>query len=106
MRIALFSDLQPASYVIKMAKNTIINYYRFQKKTDLAFQHDLINEDQVPLIQLADCSLLSFIKALPPAYSEALSLACLERMSQKQLAEKLNISYTGAKLKVQRTRKM
>lgn len=45
MRIALFSDLQPASYVIKMAKNTIINYYRFQKKTALAFQDDLINED-------------------------------------------------------------
>ena len=89
-----------------MAKNTIINYYRSQKKTAPAFQDDLINEDQVPLIQLADCSLLSFIKALPPADSEALILACLEGMSQKQLAEKLNISYTGAKLKVQRTRKM
>lgn len=89
-----------------MAKNTIINYYRSQKKTAPAFQDDLINEDQVPLIQLVDYGLLSFIKALPPAYSEALILACLEGMSQKQLAEKLNISYTGAKLKVQRMRKM
>ena len=89
-----------------MAKNTIINYYRSQNKTALIFQDDLINEDQVPLIQLADCSLLSFLKALPPAYSEALIFACLEGMSQRQLAVRLNISYTGAKARVQRARKI
>ncbi|QEC69255.1 sigma-70 family RNA polymerase sigma factor [Panacibacter ginsenosidivorans] len=98
---------QPASYVIKMAQNAIIDYYRSQKKTLQPLQSDYISdEEQLSEIQLADCCLLSFIKALPPLYSEALILTELEGFSQKHLAEKLNISYTGVKSRVQRARKM
>lgn len=98
---------QPASYVIKMAQNTIIDYYRTQKKPVLPIEEDRLTEEiELSNTQLADCCLLSFINSLPPAYSQALILTELDGVSQKQLAEKLNISYTGAKSRVQRARKM
>ena len=98
---------QPASYIIKMAQNTIIDYYRSKKKIISQSQNEeTITIETLSDIQLADCCLLSFIKKLPPAYSEALILTELEGLSQKDLAEKLNISYTGAKSRVQRARQM
>ena len=39
-------------------------------------------------------------------YKESLILSDLEGLSQKELAAKLNISYTGAKSRVQRARQM
>jgi len=98
---------QPASYVIKMAQNAVIDYYRLKKKnTQLQEGVCGISEELQSEYQLADCCLMSFIKGLPSLYSEALMLVELEGLSQKQLAEKLNISYTGAKSRIQRGRKM
>ena len=98
---------KPASYVIKMAQNSIFDYYRSRKKLiQQAQEEEGVIAEPLTNIQLADCCLLSFIKKLPPSYSEALILTELEGMSQKDLAEKLNISYTGAKSRVQRARKM
>lgn len=98
---------QPVSYVIKMAQNAIIDYYRLQKKAPIHLDADFAQaERQQSEYRLADCCLLSFIKALPSLYSEALILVELEGLSQKHLAEKLNISYTGAKSRIQRGRKM
>jgi len=98
---------QPASYVIKMAQNAVIDHYRLKKKTTELPEVDYPNEEeQYSAIKLADCCLLSFIKALPPLYSETLILVELEGLSQKQLSEKLKISYTGAKSRIQRGRKI
>lgn len=98
---------RPASYVIKMAQNAVIDYYRSQKKAAQPLVGDYTNAEQPPSeFQLADCCLSTFINALPPLYSEALILTELQGLSQKALAEKLNLSYTGAKSRVQRARKM
>ena len=98
---------QPASYVIKMAQNAIMDHYRSKKNAthSLPAEPGMI-EEAGQEIRLADCCLLPFIKALPPLYSEALIHSELEGMSQKQLAEKLGISYTAVKSRVQRARKM
>jgi len=45
-----------------------------------------------------------FINKLPPKYREALIASELENQSQKELAESLDISYSGAKSRVQRGR--
>ena len=96
---------QPARYVIKMAQNAIIDYYRSKKKKLPQLQkEETVSIETLSDIQLADCCLLSFIKKLPAAYSEAIILTELEGLSQKALAKKLNISYTGAKSGVQRAR--
>lgn len=98
---------KPASYMIKMAQNAVIDYYRSQKRATQPLSADDIQaQEQLSEIQLADCCLSSFIKALPPLYSEALILTELEGLSQKGLSEKLAISYSGAKSRVQRARKM
>ena len=46
------------------------------------------------------------IEELPSIYKEAILLTEYEGLTQKQLAEKLNISLTGAKSRVQRAKKM
>lgn len=99
---------KPASYVIKMAQNSIIDYYRNQRRNSSCC--NVIDEantnETTSEYQLADCCLLLFIQKLPPLYSEALILSDLKNMSQKNLAQKLSISYTAAKSRVQRARKM
>ncbi len=45
-----------------------------------------------------------FIKLLPAEYAEALRLSELEGISQKEIAGRLGISYSGAKSRVQRGR--
>lgn len=98
---------KPASYVIKMAQNSIIDYYRTRKKnTSCCNTSEPITLETKSEYQLADCCLQSFINALPSKYSEALILTELEGISQKELSERLNISYTGAKSRVQRARAM
>jgi len=57
-----------------------------------------------PSLQLADCCLLPMIESLPPIYRDALVWTQLEGMSQKAMAEKLGISETGARSRVQRAR--
>lgn len=47
-----------------------------------------------------------FIDALPPEFREALLLTEYEGLSQKDLAERLSISHSGAKSRVQRARKL
>lgn len=46
----------------------------------------------------------STIKRLPEKYREALELTEFQGLSQKELSEKLGISYSGAKSRVQRGR--
>lgn len=46
----------------------------------------------------------SFINALPQKYRQAVQLAEIENLPQTQLANRLNISYSGAKTRVQRGR--
>jgi RNA polymerase sigma-70 factor (ECF subfamily) len=43
-----------------------------------------------------------FIQKLAPNYRDALLITEFQNISQKELAQKLNISYSGAKSRVQR----
>lgn len=98
----------PASYIIKMAHNAIIDYYRSQKRivsVNNKIEPQIANENS-EMSKLADCCLTDFINKLPSIYSQALILTELEGISQKDLAVRLNMSYTGAKSRVQRARLM
>lgn len=54
----------------------------------------------------AAADLKKILASLPEKYREAIELAELRNMSQKQLSKHLGISYTGAKSRVQRGREM
>jgi len=97
------------SYLLKIADNTVTDYYRGKNNIATAFEdfHEIetlepaVDEN---LLQLADCCLRPMIESLEPIYREALILTELEGLSQRQLADKIGISLSGAKSRVQRAK--
>ena len=97
------------SYLLKIADNSVVDYYRKEAiKKSLAFSENFVLPLESPSndlsLKLADCCLRPMIESLEPIYSEALILIELEGLSQQQYAEKIGISYTNAKTRVQRAR--
>lgn len=101
-------------YLYKIARNTIADNYRSRKIVfnELDFEDEgyRIADDMEGVQSESLNSIISrscvkpFIEKLPEKYKHALIAAELEDISQKELAERLNISYSGAKSRVQRGR--
>jgi RNA polymerase sigma-70 factor (ECF subfamily) len=95
------------AYLIRISSNTIADHYRTKKAT-ATMEEDYVapassccgNSYQ----ELAGNFLLAAINQLPDKYKEALTLTEIEGLSQKEYAEKLGISFSGAKSRVQRAR--
>jgi len=93
------------SWVYQIVRNTINDYFKKKK---------LVLIDEYPEIEdklnnkdnscLEKC-LTPFINNLEPKYSEAIKLTEIGELTQKQYAEALGISYSGAKSRVQRAKK-
>jgi RNA polymerase sigma-70 factor (ECF subfamily) len=95
-----------AAWIYQIARNAIADYYRGQRPTsDLS--DGLIAPDDMPeenvVRELLPC-VAAMVDALPDAYREALRVTEYEELSQKQLSERLGISFSGAKSRVQRAR--
>jgi RNA polymerase sigma-70 factor (ECF subfamily) len=107
MRInTLHQQDRVAAWIYQIARNAIADYYRAQRPlTDvpetLLAPDDFPEEDVVR--ELLPC-VAAMVNALPDAYREALRLTEYEGLSQKQLSERLAISFSGAKSRVQRAR--
>lgn len=97
------------SWVFRITRNTISDYYR-SSKPDSDFEVELVadcNKEEInERHQKASKFLGELINELPEKYREAILFTEFEGFTQKQLAEKLNISLTGAKSRVQRAKKM
>ena len=96
-------------YLIRMADNAVADYYRDKSnKPNQIFTEVISLKDDTTVsdssLQLADCCLRPMIDTLEPIYREALVMTELEGISQKEYAEKVGISYTNAKSRVQRAR--
>lgn len=95
------------SYLFRIASNEVIDHYRNSSKYEQVELLEVEPEQEEikdRALQLADCCLRPMIEALPAIYRDALILTDLEGLSQKTLAEKLGISVSGAKSRVQRAR--
>lgn len=101
------------SWVYQITRNTIIDFYRSQAKS----QAKLLDSDKERLLQnetditdegnkneIVAAWLKDLIEQLPEKYKEALIYVELEQHTQKELANKLGISLSGAKSRVQRGR--
>lgn len=94
------------SWIYQIARNEVINHFRSTKIKDLHKEIDMIDTPNEALTsEMSEC-LHPLINSLPDKYREALILADIERIPQKEIAERLNISYSGAKSRVQRGRDM
>ena len=102
----LHSQERIASWIYQITRNAIADYYRSQRPAvdlseTLVAPDDLADDDLVR--ELLPC-VAAMVDALPTAYCEALRLTTYQGLSQKAWGERLGISFSGAKSRVQRAR--
>ncbi len=98
-------------YLLRITDNIVNDFYREKNKilpnTEIALNNiDDYQEELAEEYSLSNISLLIFINKLPEKYKQALTLTELDGISQKEVAVRLNISYTALKSRVQRAREM
>jgi len=104
----LKDDTKIRGWIYQITRNTIIDHYRNQK-IEVDVPGDLPVFDEPPqntASQKIAPGLKTLVKELPEKYGQALLLTEFHGLTQKELAQKLGISVSGAKSRVQRARKM
>lgn len=93
-----------AAWLFRVADNAIADHYRGRKPWS-ALPDDLVAPaaEADSTAELAIC-LAPMIAALPETYREALQLSEIEGLTQKAVAERLGLTLSGAKSRVQRGR--
>jgi RNA polymerase sigma-70 factor, ECF subfamily len=96
------------SWIYQIARHRVIDYYRSQKPVisleevdQDTFLEELPEEDVQA--ELAP-SVAAMVNTLPEPYREALYLTEYQGLSQRDLASRLGLSFSGAKSRVQRAR--
>ncbi|HEX5172455.1 MAG TPA: sigma-70 family RNA polymerase sigma factor [Cyclobacteriaceae bacterium] len=94
-----------SSWIYQIARNATTDYFRRKSKVLQSTDLDWESNGQ----EFNDClgyCLSKLIVTLPVKYREALELTELNQLNQKDLAVRLQLSYAGARSRVQRARKM
>ena len=93
------------SWIYLIARNAIIDHYRTRKDT-VEVPETLIAEAEPESDEAEEleAAFRRMIYSLPEPYRKALVLTEFDGLTQKQLAERLGISLSGAKSRVQRGR--
>ena len=98
------SHVSISAWLYRIAANAIADHYRAQKPwEELPDEVAAPEPEQDFIAELATC-LQPFIAELPESYRTALLLSEIEGLPQREVAELLNISLSGAKSRVQRGR--
>ena len=94
------------SWVYQITRNTIADHFRKTTNAEVNIDGvDLAEQDnEEPLYHALSNCINQKINKLADKYQQAILLTYLNDYSQLELAEKLNISYSGAKTRVQRGR--
>lgn len=102
----LKSDQKIQSWMYQIARNTIIDYYRTHKP-EIEVPESLKSPADDPgdksRREISEC-LLPMIRNLPPHYREAVMMADIEGLTQKEVASKQKLSLSGSKSRIQRGR--
>ena len=99
----------PIAWIYTVAKNRIADYHRRQSTANLANESGLLEDEyadtETPIIDkdFADC-LRPLTMRLEPKYREALQLVDFNEMKQADAANRIGISLSGMKSRVQRAR--
>ena len=100
-------DELPA-WVFAAARNAVIDHYRARRPAD-ALPAELAAPGEeggrAAVAELAAC-LKPLVAALPPRYRDAVLLSELGGLTQNDAAQRLGLSLSGAKSRVQRGRRM
>lgn len=94
-------------WIFGIAKNAVMDYFRRRKAQP---QENILSEaEELPNSDFNDCvadCLQDEMKNLPQQYQQALILAEMQNLPQVELTDKLNLSYSGVKSRVQRARNL
>ncbi len=105
------SEVQDAtrieSWMYQIARNLIADEYRHRKpESPLNEELDMAEQDEnTPIEQLLP-SVRAFVEKIPEPYKTAIILADLEKLPQQEIAQRMKLSCSGAKSRIQRARKM
>lgn len=94
------------SWLYQITRNAVIDYYRSKRPTvDLPDWIKQTQSDEGEIIrqELSSC-LAPMIEQLPEKYRVAINLSEIEGKTQREVAELVNTSLSGAKSRVQRGR--
>ncbi|MEJ8803066.1 RNA polymerase sigma factor SigZ [Pontibacter sp. H249] len=93
------------AWLYQITRNAVYDFFRENSRRQSIADLEL-TEGELPEDTRYEVEALvePLINLLPPEYAEALRLSELEEVSQKEIAERLGISYSGAKSRVQRGR--
>jgi len=95
------------AWVFQIARRAVIDYYRARSSTpEQAEVPDELAERRAPepvSAEVADC-LTPMVERLPEPYRQAVVMTELEGRTQRELADSLGLSVSGAKSRVQRGR--
>ncbi|UCH66685.1 MAG: RNA polymerase sigma factor SigZ [Ignavibacterium sp.] len=95
-------------WIYQIARNSIIDYYRKRKidqqGLDDSYGYEMMT-DVDPDQEIAS-GLEDMVKELPPIYAEALLLTEFKGLKQKELANKIGLSISAVKNRVQRARQL
>ena len=96
-------------WIYRITRNTIIDFYRRKDKNyvniELPEELESYREEELSLnAEIASC-LKAMVDSLPDIYKEAILLTEFQNMTQRELSERMGISISGAKSRVQRGRK-
>lgn len=97
------------AWLYQVTRNQIIDYFRLKKPSasvpkELASKAFPVDGSELDR-ELTNC-LLQMLKAVPEPYREALRLADVDGVKQKEIARQLGLSLSGAKSRIQRARQI
>jgi RNA polymerase sigma-70 factor (ECF subfamily) len=105
---SLEDEARLAPWLFQITRNTLTDYYRRRPapQTGLDGVDSATVEDDYDAAELISSSLRDLVDRLPVKYREALVLTEFEGLTQVEMADRLGLSVSGAKSRVQRARTM
>jgi len=95
------------AWVYQMTRNTIIDFIRKKKFQEMEAEiKDIEDETNENAMNEATGWIGKYVDALPENYREAVVLYEMKGLSQKEIADRLGISYTNARSRIQRGRQL
>lgn len=106
---ALQDEQRLEAWVYQVARSAVVDQYRARKRNEVAADADALEtlaeaDDECEAERLLAACIPHFVSALPEPYREALTLTDLQGLTQKEAAERLGVSLSGMKSRVQRGR--
>ena len=93
------------SWMFQIAHNTTIDYLKKQNKFTVNVPENYDNDDY-DVYQEANEIVKPLMQLLPEKYAIPLQLSDIEELKQKEVAQKLNLSLTATKSRIQRARNL